>query len=71
MIQGAYLGDHRTLFDRTALLQDKGDHWLAQFDTLGLPHPETGVRLSEGWHRFDKGDFEVIYDSSKENANAV
>ena len=70
MIRGRYVGHLREPKGKTALLRDvSNDYVIAQFDgnddwrvseKYKLKHPETGVFLCHGWHKFPRSSFEVF-----------
>lgn len=58
-----YVGRLLELQGQMALIQpceeDGGATLLAQFNDMGLIHPETGADLSLGWHSFSVSDFRI------------
>lgn len=68
MDKGEYVGPLETLKGHTALIRPKYEadgtymgHLLeAQFDKIGVRHPVTRERLSEGWTTFHAKDFRIL-----------
>lgn len=58
-LHGTYVGPHKELKGLRAMLRDRGEEILAQFDERLLVHPETMVPLGFLWHVFPAKDFNI------------
>jgi len=65
MMHGTYIGPIPYLAGRTALLMERGNSLMAQFDRHdtvmpeGHEHVKPGTKLVCGWHQFNKYDWNI------------